>query len=205
MSTFKLDKVTEHNEHKHENDPEKPHQGEHFPFIDPSKTTLVILNNIDTAYQGPQVATPGTYDIESVLSTWNLNKRTSRDPNVRLSTVDMASPGPSVVASPPDPDVSPPGLGIANHSPLLGGGRGSQESVSRPNASASAHGSSASSPTPGSRRTSSHAAYPRTPPPLSSSPSPGSPPTSSRSFSTPRPPLRPGYSPLQQQPGTEPL
>lgn len=191
--------MTEHNEHKHENDPEKPHQGEHLPFIDPSKTTLVILNNTDTAYQGPQVATPGTYDIESVLSTWNLNKRDSKDPNVQVSTMDIASLGPSIAS--PGLDLSSPGLGIANHSPLLEG-RGSQESISRSHASASAQGSPASSPTPWSRRASSHVAYPGTPP--LSPPSLGPPPTS-RSFSTPRPPLRPGYSPLSQQSGTEHL
>lgn len=172
------DKMTEHLDHVHENDPEGPYQGEHVPFIDPSKTTLVILNNTDTAYQGPQVATPGTYDINSIWSTWDLSN--SKNPSCQVSTVDIASPG----------------LGITNYSPLLYS-RGSQESIDRSHASANVI--PASSSTPGSGR-SSNLGTPGTPP-LSSSP--GTPPTS-RSFSIPRP-LRPGYSPLNHQLGAEHL
>lgn len=195
--------MTEHNEHKHENDPEKPHQGEHLPFIDPSKTTLIILNNTDTAYQGSQVATPGTYDIDSVLSTWNLNnsRKSPKDPAYQMSTVEIASPG----------------LGLDNHSPLLHSRHNSSESISRSsqrsnNASANSGGSpsphsmpSSPLPTPGSRRASSNLGTP----PLSSSSPPAASPTlvgspnptaSVRSFSTPGP-LRPGYSPLNHQLG----
>lgn len=166
--------MTESNDRRHENDPEKPHQGEHVPFIDPSKPTLVVVNNTDTAYHDPQVHTPGIHDAESILSGWNLNS-SRKGPSYQISTMDIDSPG----------------LGIANHSPLLYS-KGSKESIPQSHASTG----SASTPSPGLRSASS-AGFPGTPP--FSSPRGLSP--TSRSFSQPRPP-RPGYSPLNHQLGT---